>query len=93
VRELLNNVLEHAGAHKVKISIRKVGHQIYVSVEDDGVGFDPVEVAVRAAREAEFGLFGIRQHLECLGGHLEIESKPGHGCKVTMTAPLKQDGT
>jgi signal transduction histidine kinase len=90
VRELLNNILEHADAHEVKISIRKVGRQICVSVEDDGVGFDPVEVAARAA---EFGLFGIRQRLDCLGGHLEIESKPGHGCKVTMKAPLKHDGT
>ena len=38
-----------------------------------------------------FGLFSIRQRLEELGGHLEIESEPGRGCKVTMTAPLKPE--
>ena len=90
VRELLMNVVKHARANKVKVSVCKVGSQICVSVEDDGVGFDPAKVASTAAKRAEFGLFGIREKLEYLGGHLEIKSEPGHGCKVTMTAPLKQ---
>jgi signal transduction histidine kinase len=42
-----------------------------------------------AAKRAEFGLFSIRERLEELGGRFEIESKPGAGCKATMTAPLK----
>jgi len=91
VRELLINVVRHARADKVKVSIRKFDEQICVSVEDDGVGFDPAEAASAAAKRAEFGLFSIRQRLEELGGHLEIESEPGCGCKVTMTAPLKQE--
>jgi len=91
VRELFINVVKHAHAHKVKVAIRKVGKKIQVSVEDDGVGFDPAEAASTAAKRAEFGLFSIRQRLEELGGHLEIESEPGRGCKVTMTAPLKQE--
>jgi len=90
VRELLVNVVNHAQAKKIKVSIRKVGRQIQVSVEDDGVGFDPAEVASTAAKRAEFGLFGIHEKLEYLGGHLEIKSEPGRGCKATMTAPLKQ---
>jgi signal transduction histidine kinase len=89
VRELLINVVKHAHAHKVKVAIRKVGKKIQVSVEDDGVGFDPAEAASSAAKRAEFGLFSIRQRLEQLGGHLRIDSEPGRGCKVTMAAPLK----
>jgi signal transduction histidine kinase len=42
-----------------------------------------------AARRSEFGLLSIRERLEEMGGHLEIKSKPGSGCKATMTAPLK----
>ncbi|MBA7663509.1 Oxygen sensor histidine kinase NreB [subsurface metagenome] len=91
VRELLINVVRHARADKVKVSIRKFDEQICVSVEDDGVGFDPAETASTVTKRAEFGLFSIRQRLEELGGHLEIESEPGRGCKVTMTAPLKQE--
>ena len=69
----------------------KVGARICVTVEDDGVGFDPAKVASTAAKRAEFGLFGIREKLEYLGGYFQIESEPGRGCKVTMTAPLKQE--
>jgi signal transduction histidine kinase len=90
VRELLINVVKHAGARKVKVSISKLGEQICITVEDDGVGFDLDEVLSGAARRGEFGLFSIRHRLEDLGGHFEIKSKPGYGCKVTMTAPLKR---
>jgi len=97
VRELLINVVKHAKAHKVKVSTRRIGEYISVGVEDDGVGFDPVEVASSAVKKAEFGLFSIQERLEQLGGQIEIESGPGRGTKITMTAPLKckdiSDGT
>jgi PAS domain S-box-containing protein len=89
VRELLVNIVKHAHANKVKVSIRKAGTHIQVCIEDDGVGFDPAETASMAAGRAEFGLFSIRERLEELGGLLEIDSAPGGGCNVTMTAPLK----
>jgi len=89
VRELLINVVKHAQANKVKVSIRKVGRQIQVSVEDDGRGFDPEKVVAMAVRKGGFGLFSIRERLGQLGGHLEIESAPGQGAKVTIMAPLK----
>jgi signal transduction histidine kinase len=90
VRELLINVVKHANAKKVKVSIRKVGSEMYVSVEDDGRGFDTKKVAATAAKKGGFGLFSIRERLEQLGGHLEIESAPGCGTKATLIAPLKQ---
>ena len=93
VRELLINVVKHALANKVRVSIRKVKDNIRVSVEDDGVGFDPVDVTSMAAKRAEFGLFSIRERLEQLGGLIEIDSEPGHGSKITMTAPLKYDNS
>lgn len=89
VRELLINVVKHAQANKVRVSIRKVKDNIRVSVEDDGVGFDPVEVTSMAAKRAEFGLFSIRERLEQLGGLIEIDSKRRRGSKITMIAPLK----
>jgi PAS domain S-box-containing protein len=90
VRELLINVVKHAHANKVKVSVRKLDSHICVTVEDDGVGFDPADVISMAAKRGEFGLFSIRERLENLGGHFQIDSAPGRGCKVTMTAPLKQ---
>ncbi|MHC4584307.1 MAG: PAS domain S-box protein [Planctomycetota bacterium] len=87
IRELLINIVKHANAQNVKISLRRISQQIYVSVEDDGVGFNPAEVAPNAG----FGIFSIRERLEQLTGHLEIESEPGQGSKITMTAPLECD--
>ncbi|MFQ6036742.1 MAG: sensor histidine kinase, partial [Sedimentisphaerales bacterium] len=89
VRELLFNVVKHANANKVKVSIRRIGSRIRISVEDNGVGFDPTEAASMAVGRAAFGLFSIRERLEELGGRLKIDSEPGHGCRVVMTAPIK----
>jgi len=89
VRELLINVVRHANAKNVKVYIRKVGNNICVGVEDDGVGFDVTEVESLVTKKAKFGLFSIRERLESVGGRFEIESKVDHGSKITMTAPLK----
>jgi PAS domain S-box-containing protein len=90
VRELLINVVKHSKATKLKVSILRVRDQISISVEDNGVGFVPDEVTAKAVGNGGFGLFSIRQRLEELGGRLEIESEPSHGCRVVMMAPLKQ---
>jgi len=90
VQELLNNIAKHSQATKVIASIDRVGSQIRVTIEDDGVGFDPAEAMSQAVARSKFGLFGIRTKLAHLGGHLEIESAPGCGCKVTIMAPLKR---
>jgi len=89
VRELLINVVKHAKARHVEVSVANAEKYICVSVQDDGVGFDPADVAATAAKRAEFGLFSIRERLEQLGGCIEIDSQPGRGTRVTMTAPLR----
>ncbi len=91
VRELLSNVIEHSHAQNVKVSIRKLGSQIKVRIEDDGVGFSPSEIAQRKGKQQGFGHFSIGERLRELGGYLEIDSKPKQGCRVTMTAPLTSD--
>jgi PAS domain S-box-containing protein len=90
VRELLINVVKHAQADKVRVSIRKIKDNICISVEDDGVGFDPVEAASLATKRAKYGLFSIRERLEQLGGQIEIDSKMGNGSRIKMKAPLKK---
>jgi PAS domain S-box-containing protein len=92
VRELLMNVIKYANAGKVRVSVRRIDDSIEVVVEDNGVGFDTAEVRSLSGKRAEFGLFSVRESIEELGGSFEIESKPGAGCKATMTAPLKRKG-
>jgi signal transduction histidine kinase len=87
VRELLMNVVKHSHAKKVSLAICRLGSEIHVTVQDDGVGFDSAEAAA-AGRRGGFGLFSIQEGLDSLGGRLHIESAPGRGCKVTLIAPL-----
>jgi len=89
VRELLVNVVKHAQAHSAKVSIWREGNEIQIGVEDDGVGFDSSEIRHHVGRTSGFGLFNISERLEHLGGHLKIESRPGHGTRCTLIAPLK----
>jgi len=91
VKDLLSNVIEHSHAQNVKVSIRKVGSQIKVRIEDDGVGFSLSKIAQRKGKQQGFGHFSIGARLGELGGYLEIDSKPKQGCRVTMTAPLTSD--
>jgi len=87
VRELLISTVKHA--HKVKVGVRRTGADIYVSVEADGVGFDPASVRAMAAKSDKFGLFSIRERLERLGGLIAIDSAPGRGSRILVKAPLK----
>lgn len=64
---------------------------MHVSVEDDGVGFNPAKTTSAATRTGGFGLFSIRERLEQVGGRLQIKSAPGCGTKITVVAPLKDE--
>jgi len=86
--ELLVNVVKHAQAESVQVSIKRDGSYIRVAVKDDGVGFDASEIGSRWNSAKGFGLFSIRERLGYVGGHLEIESEPGCGTLATLVAPL-----
>jgi signal transduction histidine kinase len=92
VRELLVNVAKHAQAKTVSIRLFRGDKNIHITVEDDGMGFD---VACLNHQEADlragFGLFSIRERLQYVGGHLDIQSNSSQGTKVTVIAPLQQD--
>jgi PAS domain S-box-containing protein len=90
VRELLINIAKHAKAHKAKVSTRREGNTIRITVEDDGVGFSLPEDKI-LGKIGGYGLFSIRERLRHLGGSFEIESKLGCGTRVTLVAPLEQE--
>jgi PAS domain S-box-containing protein len=90
VRELLMNAAQHAQATQVKVSVGRAGQQVVITVADDGVGFDTTTLERAVGESQSFGLFNIRERLQYLGGHLEIESAPGQGTRATLTAPLAE---
>jgi len=87
VRELLVNIAKHAQAREAKVSIQKVGDNIRINIEDDGIGFDTSKID-SYLRSGCFGLFSIRERLNRMGGYLEIESEPGKGTRIYIIAPL-----
>jgi len=89
VRELLINVVKHAQAQYVKVSICRYNGNIRIIVVDDGAGFKPPAEEFGSGKTAGFGLFSIRERLSYLGGSVEIDSKPGEGTQVTLVAPIK----
>jgi PAS domain S-box-containing protein len=92
VREVLINILKHAGAHKIILDIRRTDGSIRIAVTDDGVGFDMDEVSSLPARHRGFGLFNIKERLDYVGGTFEIDSRLGEGSRFVLVAPLKTEG-
>jgi PAS domain S-box-containing protein len=90
VREILVNITKHAFAKKISVAVNKVNSQIQVSIIDDGVGFELNKVKISDISKRGFGLFSVRERLANIGGRFEIESEPGKGTKVLLTAPLSK---
>ena len=91
VRELLMNVVKHAGTRNSKVSIKKDDDYITVNILDNGAGFDPSLGNSYEQKTPGFGLFSIKERLTYLGGNFDIQSKPGQGTSVTLTAPINID--
>ena len=88
-RELLFNVVKHAGATSARVSLKGDGAAIMVKISDDGTGFDPnLLQSGYDPLESGFGLFSIREQLEHRGGIFEVDSGPGRGSEVTIVMPL-----
>ena len=89
-RELLTNIAKHSQAQKVEIYIwRYKENNIKIEVKDDGVGFDTSHLLSNTTKNGGFGLFNIRERLNHLGGHCDIQSQPGCGTRVTLITPLE----
>jgi signal transduction histidine kinase len=89
IRELLINIVKHSKAANAKIFIKKDNDTININVEDDGIGFNADAIFNSRQKLRGFGLFSIRERLNYLGGHINFNSEPSHGTKVSLTAPLK----
>jgi len=92
VQELLHNVVKHAKATRVRVTLQREGEQVRIEVEDDGVGFLMSEHARGDTMREGFGLFSIEERLRQLEGNFEIFSQPGKGVRAVLVAPLQVEG-
>jgi signal transduction histidine kinase len=90
-QEALNNARKHArGASRVALTLSYMGETVALDVRDDGEGFDPAREAgrVRDRESGGFGLKGMRERVEGVGGVLSVESAPGEGSTLTVELPV-----
>jgi len=79
VQESLTNIRKHAKAGQAEVKLLVRPGRIDLSVRDDGVGFDV------AAAQGGFGLLGMQERANRLGGRLHVDSLPGHGTEIRMS--------
>jgi signal transduction histidine kinase len=86
VKEALNNAVRHSGASEIGFRVRVLKDQLWISIADNGSGFDT------SGHSNGNGLLNLRNRLEHLHGHCELESSPGAGTTVSLQLPLPVSG-
>jgi signal transduction histidine kinase len=87
LQETLTNVARHAKATNVNISMREEGEEIVLEVRDNGKGI----TARQSSHPKSFGLMGIRERAQVLGGKVEIHGIQGKGTTVTVRIPIRKE--
>lgn len=88
LQEALTNVMRHADAHTVELTLSVEARELCLTVSDDGRGFEP-----KASKSTSFGLVGMRERVLMLGGTLTLRSEPGEGTTLEVRVPLIQSQT
>lgn len=89
IQEALNNIQKHSRADRVTVTIENLAEKINVLIIDDGVGFDnTINACENHMIESGFGIVGMRERAELLGGSIQIKSRLGNGTKVFLTIPI-----
>jgi len=84
-QEAISNSLRHARARHLKVELRRQNRHLHLCVSDDGAGFEP------GAAQAGQGLANMQARAAQLGGRLRVESRPGHGTRVTLEVPIETE--
>jgi signal transduction histidine kinase len=87
VQEALTNVIRHARAQHVWIELNQTDGALELVVRDDGVGFDVAKTLNQAPSRGHLGLLGMRERIQILGGHVEVDSEPRRGTRIRISFP------
>jgi len=86
VQEALANVVRHSGATRVAVGLRYHPNELTMTVSDNGSGFHATDTTL--SKKGHFGLQGMRERANQIGGTLNVESSPDSGTTVTLSVPL-----
>jgi signal transduction histidine kinase len=85
-REVLRNAFRHAHAHRIEAEIRYDAHEFRLRIRDDGEGMD-AKVLAEGGRSGHWGLRGVRERAQRIGGQLDLWSEAGAGTEVQLIVP------
>ncbi|MBW4514356.1 MAG: sensor histidine kinase [Timaviella obliquedivisa GSE-PSE-MK23-08B] len=84
VQEALTNICKHAEATSVQLNLRQATDRIYLSIRDNGCGFQP------QAKLGGFGLHSMQERIVALHGSFRVETEPQTGCCIVVELPLQE---
>ena len=87
-REAYNNIIRHSQATNVEIRLKRTDNNLVLSVQDDGIGFEPSIDWLGLTEQGHLGLVGMRERAESLNGTITITSTPGTGTLLTLIIPI-----
>jgi two-component system, NarL family, sensor histidine kinase UhpB len=88
-QEAVNNIIRHAQAKNVQLCLKRNEKHVYLQIKDDGVGFDPSKEFDEATKLQHWGLIGIRERADLIGGDFRISSIPPDGTLMEVIIPLE----
>jgi PAS domain S-box-containing protein len=89
-RESFTNIGKHAGARRVKVTIKRDTNVLRCFIEDDGCGFDVAKAREKMPSGQGIGLITMEARANMMGGELSIHSAPGRGTRIELSIPLKE---
>lgn len=90
IQEAINNAIKYSEATRIEVVLQQGEHDMLITVQDNGNGFDEKLVEARSVNiESGRGFFNMYERTEYVNGHLDIKSEPGKGTTVALTVPVK----
>ena len=89
-REAVYNAVRHAQPRAVRVTVHFESSRMRLQVVDDGRGFDPQEAF--ALEGGHFGLVGMRERIQGVGGRFEVRTSPGEGTTLSVEVPVRPLG-
>ncbi len=87
-QEAVRNAIQHAGASTIEVALTYAGKDLRLIVQDDGVGI-PESVLASGSRDGHYGIVGMRERAEQIGGRFSLASRTGAGTEMLLTVPAR----
>lgn len=91
IQEAINNVARHSGARRVDFAFDFQEDRVEIRVQDDGVGFDPKQIAASPDSSRGLGLLSMQERITAVGGEFFLVSTPGQGTLVRVRVPVREE--